>query len=256
VRHAPRWAWSVVLLAAAVVARADDAKPKDPPKDEAPKTAAEQYQALLKEFSEERAEAIKAIRAARPEEQRKVYEEKYPKPQKYAPKFLEVAKKFPSDPAAYDALAWVCGNAAGSAEGKEATAIVLKDHIKNEKLGVLTPHLGAGPDGEKTLRRIVAESPHKDVQGFATLRLAQLLKEGNKAEAIKLFEQVIAKYADVKFYDGAIGKMAKGELNELRGLLEVGKPALEIAGEDIDGTKFKLSDYRGKVVMLDFWGHW
>jgi hypothetical protein len=36
----------------------------------------------------------------------------------------------------------------------------------------------------------------------------------------------------------------------------VGKPAPEIEGEDIDGVKFKLSDYRGKVVLLDFWGHW
>lgn len=38
--------------------------------------------------------------------------------------------------------------------------------------------------------------------------------------------------------------------------LEVGDTALEIDGEDIDGKKFKLSDYRGKVVVLDFWGHW
>ena len=36
----------------------------------------------------------------------------------------------------------------------------------------------------------------------------------------------------------------------------VGQLAKEIAGEDIDGVKFKLSDYRGKVVLLDFWGHW
>ena len=36
----------------------------------------------------------------------------------------------------------------------------------------------------------------------------------------------------------------------------VGKPAPEIAGEDIDGKKFKLSDYKGKVVLLDFWGNW
>jgi peroxiredoxin len=38
--------------------------------------------------------------------------------------------------------------------------------------------------------------------------------------------------------------------------LVIGKPAPEIAGEDVEGKKFKLSDYRGKVVVLDFWGHW
>lgn len=36
----------------------------------------------------------------------------------------------------------------------------------------------------------------------------------------------------------------------------VGKTAPEISGEDIDGKSFKLSDYRGKVVLLDFWGNW
>jgi cytochrome oxidase Cu insertion factor (SCO1/SenC/PrrC family) len=30
----------------------------------------------------------------------------------------------------------------------------------------------------------------------------------------------------------------------------------EITGADIDGQPFKLSDYRGKVVVLDFWGFW
>ncbi len=38
--------------------------------------------------------------------------------------------------------------------------------------------------------------------------------------------------------------------------LAIGKPAPEISGVDVDGVKFKLSDYRGKVVVLDFWGDW
>ena len=32
--------------------------------------------------------------------------------------------------------------------------------------------------------------------------------------------------------------------------------APEIEAPDLDGVKFKLSDYRGKVVLLDFWGYW
>jgi thiol-disulfide isomerase/thioredoxin len=37
---------------------------------------------------------------------------------------------------------------------------------------------------------------------------------------------------------------------------DVGMTALAIDGEDIEGKRFKLADYRGKVVMLDFWGQW
>lgn len=36
----------------------------------------------------------------------------------------------------------------------------------------------------------------------------------------------------------------------------VGQTAPEIDGEDLDGARFKLSDYRGKVVVLVFYGHW
>ena len=36
----------------------------------------------------------------------------------------------------------------------------------------------------------------------------------------------------------------------------VGALAPEIAASHLDGVPFKLSDYRGKVVVLDFWGFW
>lgn len=35
---------------------------------------------------------------------------------------------------------------------------------------------------------------------------------------------------------------------------QVGKIAPEIVGPDMDEAEFKLSDYRGKIVVLDFWG--
>jgi hypothetical protein len=38
--------------------------------------------------------------------------------------------------------------------------------------------------------------------------------------------------------------------------LRVGKEAPEITGPDLDEKVFKLTDYRGKVVLLDFWGNW
>jgi|GEM_PF-4647776 len=38
--------------------------------------------------------------------------------------------------------------------------------------------------------------------------------------------------------------------------LSVGSTAPDIVGPDLDGVEFKLSDYRGKIVLLDFWGDW
>jgi peroxiredoxin len=35
-----------------------------------------------------------------------------------------------------------------------------------------------------------------------------------------------------------------------------GKKAPDFAGRDVDGNAIRLSDYRGKVVLLDFWGTW
>src|SRR5262245_11113354 len=36
----------------------------------------------------------------------------------------------------------------------------------------------------------------------------------------------------------------------------VGNLCPEIAGEDADGKPVKLSDHKGKVVLVDFWGTW
>ncbi|MGO9916429.1 MAG: peroxiredoxin family protein [Isosphaeraceae bacterium] len=41
-----------------------------------------------------------------------------------------------------------------------------------------------------------------------------------------------------------------------KGNVAVGGAAPEITGTDLDGKPMKLSDFRGKIVMLDFWGDW
>ena len=37
---------------------------------------------------------------------------------------------------------------------------------------------------------------------------------------------------------------------------EIGKPAPNIIGRTAEGEVIKLSDYKGKVVLLDFWASW
>jgi hypothetical protein len=90
------------------------------------------------------------------------------------------------------------------------------------------------------------------------------LERQDRAAAIgeieALFERAAEKYAGVvipvSYYGsgGTVGEKAGAELFQIR-RLAVGKEAPEIEGEDQDGKRFKLSDYRDKVVLLDFWNH-
>ncbi|MHB1557259.1 MAG: sigma-70 family RNA polymerase sigma factor [Isosphaeraceae bacterium] len=52
-----------------------------------------------------------------------------------------------------------------------------------------------------------------------------------------------------------LAQAAEARLDEMHNLTE-GQPAPEIVSLDMDGTPRKLSDYRGKVVALVFWGTW
>ena len=68
-------------------------------------------------------------------------------------------------------------------------------------------------------------------------------------------EKYLTTAIDLLGPNNAAQKEAEQELKALR-TLRVGKEAPEIKGGDLDGKEFKLSDYRGKVVLLDFWGNW
>lgn len=79
-----------------------------------------------------------------------------------------------------------------------------------------------------------------------------------QSRAIQLLESVVANHAEHKIERlnfESLGKIAKRQLFELK-QLAMGQVAPEIVGKDLDGLKFKLSDYRGKVVLLSFWGDW
>src|ERR1700686_2189620 len=93
---------------------------------------------------------------------------------------------------------------------------------------------------------------YRDGQDYLdTLRRQDRAKAVAEVEAV--FEQAADKYGDVKLpFGGTVGDKAKMELFAIRHLA-VGKEAPAIEGPDQNGVRFKLSDYRGKVVLLYFW---
>jgi len=74
---------------------------------------------------------------------------------------------------------------------------------------------------------------------------------------LKLIDEIETK---VDCIDGkAFGYSGRAQYAADRAALtrnRLGMVADEIEGRDLDGVAFKLSDYRGKVVVLDFWGFW
>ncbi len=79
------------------------------------------------------------------------------------------------------------------------------------------------------------------------------------AEADSLLKRVITEFGNVPNDIGmkrqTLADLATAELFERYGLA-IGKSAPDITGKDPEGKTFKLSDYRGRVVMLTFSGNW
>ncbi len=119
----------------------------------------------------------------------------------------------------------------------------LGENLKSRAEQVASMEAGKVPEGQ------IAEVAGKAADG--AIRTSDELNQ----EAERLFDRVISQYSDVGGYRGSLANASKSELFELHNL-RVGKPAPEIEGTTVDGKTMKLSSYRGKVVVLDFWGDW
>lgn len=264
-----------------------------------PAAPAAEYQALLKESQGAAATYFQTTNDA--ERQTIVA-----RVDKTTVRLLELVEKNPKAPFALDALTqvitqeyWLNTHTSHPGWGKEspqarAIALLLRDHLDSDKLGETCKRVNFGfrPECETFLRTVLAKNPHREVQGQASLRLAQLLagrvekldlmkeqpplvrryedlfgkdyiaalQRQDHAEVMEeaesLYERASEKYGDVKLpYDETVGEVAQRDLFEIQHLA-VGKMAADIEGEDQDGRPFKLSDYRGKVVLLYFWSEY
>ncbi len=113
---------------------------------------------------------------------------------------------------------------------------------------------------EPHLRKVLELNQDRRVRSAATVALASVVQSAGEErlpEAEGLYEKFLDEF-DGKHRYSAQGieqeyrRLAKGQLDEIRSR-GVGKPAPDIDGVDLDGKPMKLSEHRGKVVLLNFW---
>ena len=201
----------------------------------------------------------------------------------------------PKDITAFNAIRWMMDNARDSASTKTAVGLLEKYHLDRPEMasvcnrlppdarGLLDKLLANSPHAEVRGQACfaIAEGLKQDIQFADELKtskpeeteglknylgaekvdmLGKLDVPSTQQQIEKLYDRVASEFGEVKLYAGTdhettLGQRAGAALYEIRNLA-VGKTTPEIEGVDLDSVAFKLSDYRGKVVLLDFWGNW
>lgn len=257
--------------------------------DSEPSEPAPAVEDLEEKYKAEMDAFITAYRAADESERQKVLAEKYPKTDDYCAAMIKLAESTSDIEASFKAYFWIATNARDSETTAMAYDKLLNNHIDRidlKKICLPMAYKDPSEVTESQLRKLAEQSPHHDVKGMATFSLGNYLdrtaavvkrieekpdKHGQTEEIVAyvkaldsspetisaIYQKVLDEYGDVALdgTDQTLSHLANGALFEIDSLA-IGMKVPEIEGEDIDGTEFKLSDYHGKVVVIDFWGDW
>ena len=241
-------------------------------RDEKP-SVSEQVKALQKKFQEEQQPLFKKFQEAKDEKEKaQIRTEALAMQAKLATQIYGIAKDNIKDEGAFDAAM----QALRMGEVKAAD-LIASNFADNAKLAPMVPQLAnIGPGGEKLLSAIAEKATDKKAKGTALYFLASGKLEsadyprtgepltGEKlATALKDAEaalKAVAKdFGDIEVQAGrkteTIAKSVEGQLFFLNNLT-VGKKLPDSEVEGLDGKKVKISDYKGKVVVLDIWATW
>lgn len=139
---------------------------------------------------------------------------------------------------------------------------VIKDHLDGFQISILSV---SEESMLSFLDAVAAKSPDKEARGRARLAAGVILSDdsllreamsgtsgGSKrmTRAEKIFRALVENYAGTDIADEAEGHLF------VMDYLQIGMQIPKTVGKDVDGKEIKLSDYRGKVVLVVFWATW
>lgn len=257
-------------------------KPLDP--------ADEKFQALVKKCNAAMQDHYQRAQSADPADRAKIKDDENPA-NRMAGEFLAIADQHPTSNGGYHSISFLVVNGSGEIKAKAIKRLV-KDYGDDSRIVKSLTAFTIGsptPETEKILSQLSADSKNKTVRGHAMrthieylrslLQIKQLtddnpelanqfgtdvmafLKKHDIEAATKRETELLTKLAE-EFADvpsGSRGKsladIAKSELFNRKNL-SPGAEAPNIIGHDFASNKMQLTDFRGKVVLLVFWGNW
>jgi hypothetical protein len=241
--------------------------------------------ASIKEAQAEVGELAKALRTEQRDYRRAVRQENLvakvtdPTPE-YLSRARAKAVEYAGTDAAVPFLAWIVITTGDKDEARSVAADAVAQYADSAALPPLVAAIfrrarDLGTDQTRSyLGRIMDENKHPEVQSEALYARAMLYfarrpvignaskaeLDGARADLRKSLDLARSAGKDLVGREpvgppGNLARRVDGVLFEAENL-QIGHVAPDIVAKDLDGVEFRLSDYRGKVVMLDFWGHW
>jgi thiol-disulfide isomerase/thioredoxin len=254
----------------------------------------EEAREVVSQYAKDFDEYVKALHQSKTPEQRNKAIEKRPKPVPSAARLVSWADRNPKEPVAADLLATVVRHGRFTVEAQKAANILSRDHLDLHGVQfaetAMQLMVWPMPVAEKWLRAYLDKSPNRQTRAMACFELAlykkwlleraiqemdadwieQLEKNFGKGstdylkeldsdrltdDAISLLDQLIGEFGDVEWFGARLADNAR-PLHFQLSKLAIGKAAPEIEADDLDGVPFRLTQYRGRVVVLTFWATW
>lgn len=182
----------------------------------------------------------------------------------YSQQVMRIVDAAPTEPDAVRGLIWIATvsgrrNLPPPPQAGPAYDRLVRDCLAHPEIVGLLPSLELRPGGEDVLRRIREKNSDAQVRALAALSLGASLADDEHQptpERLREAEQALTLGIDeakrIRDFPEDRLRGAESSLFEVR-FLSVGKSAPEFVGADLAGKPAKLSDYKGKVVVLDFW---